>query len=138
MKKLSILLLFPLFMLFACSDDDNGKAEPKQDYTSFVFYTTEDVELPNCIIAYLDKDNNYKRIAELGILKQNIESREVVVENSNITDLYFFTTYMATSDELNRFDAVYKLKKNTKNIFKLDRNTTGILVDRDDPKQAPQ
>ncbi len=133
MKKLLTLLLLPLFI--SCSSEDNNEIEPTQTYTSFVFMQTIDNELPNCIAAY-KKDNKYYKLGELGILKsKNQYSPEIRVNEKSITEIYFFTDLAGCV----RFDAIYTLKPNIKNIFNLLETTKGIPVtDKTDPTQYPQ
>lgn len=130
MKKLSLLLLLPI-LFFSCSDDK----EETQDYTSFVFIQTVDNVLPHCVAAYLDKDSHFIKIADLGTISLDNSSKEITINDENITDIYFFTDY----NNIVRFDAIYKLKKNTKSIFKLEKYTKGIeITDKTDPTQYPQ
>ena len=131
MKKISLLFLLPI-LFFSCSSDDN---EPKQDYTSFVFEQTVDLDLPNCVVGYLDADKNYIKVAELGTLTLDKPSKEIKVEDQNIKELYFFTDY----NHVVRQDAVYTLLSNKKNIFKIASDVKGIpITDKTDPKQYPQ
>lgn len=133
MKQLSLLLLLPFF--FSCSSDDKeaDNIEPTQDYTSFVFVHNEPVNFINSVVGYYTKEGLCKKVAELGDLTQAKQSKEIKIENDNITELYFFTDYISPR----RLDAVYKLKKNSKNIFEIDRNTSGITVDKDNKQEYP-
>jgi len=131
MKKILFLLL-AVSLFTACSDDDDNKG---QDYTSFVFYQTADVTLPNCVAGYKTPEGTYVKISDLGELSKGEYSPEVRVNDNNITEIYFFTDYNGCV----KFDAVYTLRKNTKNILKLLETTGGISVtDKTDPFQYPQ
>lgn len=132
MKKLFLLLLVLPFLAACSSDDEN---EETQDYTSFVFVQTVNNILPNCIAAYLDNNNHYIKIANLGTISIDNPSKEITIENDNITEIYFFTDYNHTV----RTDAIFKLQKNKKNTFKLLENVGGIgIEDKTDPTQYPQ
>lgn len=134
MKKLSLLFLLPI-LFFSCSSDDNDN-EPKQDYTSFVFMHNEPITLNFCVVAYLDKNNHFIKIADLGTLKQNIPSKEVVVENESIREIYLF---QIGEDKAIRTDAVFTLKKSKKNTFEITKDTRGIEIeDMKDSTQCPQ
>lgn len=141
MKKLSLLLLLPIF-LFSCSSDDKEvepkelpNEEPTQDYTSFVFEapSVTDYILENCVAGYYTKDGLCKKIADLGNINLQNPSKEITVTNDTLVNVYFFADILGTK----RFKPVYKLEKNKKNIFKISENTTGIEVDKEDPKQYP-
>ena len=130
MKKL-FLLLISVCLFAACSDSDD---KPKQDYTSFVFYQTANVNLTNCVAGY-KKDNKYYKIGELGDLSKGKYSPEIKMEDNSITEIYFFTDYNGCV----RFDAIYNLTKYKKNILELLETTRGIKVtDKTDPAQYPQ
>lgn len=129
-KLLALLLILPLFA--ACSDD---KDEPSQDYTSFVFYTNENVKFGNCVAAYLDKNNDYRRIAEVGNFTLNSPSKEIRITDESVSEIYLFTG----SNIKSRLDAVYKLKQKKKNSFEIIQGTKGLEVfDETDSKQYPQ
>ncbi len=131
MKKIIFILIIIPF-LFSCSDDE--KDEKTQNYTSFVFEQTVNNDLPNCVAGY-KKDGKYYKIAELGYISLGKPSKEIIIEDNLITEVYFFTDYMSPR----KFDATYKLTKNKKNIFKLLEATKGILItDKSDPTQYPQ
>lgn len=140
MKKLYIFLLLPFFIMFACSNDNN-ETEPTQDYTSFIFElpSTVSYDFPNCIAAY-KKDNEFHTIAKLGTLSAIVPSKEITVTDESITEVYFFTDFgvMDAATDGNRFDAIYKLSKNKKNIFHIEANTRGIHVKKSDPTKYPQ
>ena len=126
MKKLITILLILPFL--ACSDSDN---EPSQDYTSFTFEHHEPTTLQGCVVAFLNEDNNYIKIEELGDLTQNNASKEVTV-NNQITKVYLFTINT-------RLDATYVLKQKKKNVIIIDKFTKGIpIVDKSDSTQYPQ
>ncbi|MFV0331650.1 MAG: hypothetical protein ACK5KT_07080 [Dysgonomonas sp.] len=128
MKKLFTFLLLATFLISCSSDDDND-----QDYTSFVFEQTANVDLPNCVAGY-KKDGKYYKLGNLGDLSKGKQSSEIRVNDNTITEVYFFTDYGPV-----RFDAVYKLKPNIKNIFKLTSDTGGIdITDKKDSTQYPQ
>lgn len=129
MKKLITLLLIIPFV-FACSDDEN---EPSQDYTSFTFEHHEPAILKNCIAAYLNKDNHFIKIVELGDLGQNTISKEITL-NNKISEIYLFTIDT-------RLDAVFTLTQNKKNVIIIDKYTKGIPIsesDKTDPTKYPQ
>lgn len=129
MKKLFTLLLLATMLISCSSDDDND-----QDYTSFVFEQTADVNLTKCVAGY-KKDGKYIKLGDLGDLSKGKQSPEIRVNDNSITEVYFFTDYNAVS----RFDYTYVLKKNTKNIFKLTDGIKGIgVTDKTDPAQYPQ
>jgi len=131
MKKILLLLLILPFM--ACSSDDDKN---DQDYTSFVFEQTVDVKLTNCVVGY-KKDGKYYKLGELGDLSKGQTSSEIRVNDNSITEVYFFTDYNLVI----MLDAVYSLKKNTKNIFKLVEGVGGIGVGesgKSDPTKYPQ
>jgi len=135
MNKLLSFLLLSIF-IFSCSSDDEN-TEPTQDFTSFVFVQTIDNELTNCVAGYKN-DGKYYKLGDLGTLKtKNQHSPEIRVNDNNITEIYFFTDY--DNNSANRFDAVYSLKRNKKNIFELSSSTKGIpITDKTDPTQYPQ
>lgn len=134
MKKLFTLLLILPFV-FSCSSDDNERAiEPTQDYTSFVFTQDANVPFENCIAAYLDDNKHYIKIADLGTIEPNKPSKEVKLENNDITSVYLFTDY----NSVIRFNKAFELKKNKKNSFDL-YGVSGIKIeDKKDPTQYPQ
>lgn len=130
MKKLLTLLLLPLF--FACSSDKKDEVEPTQDYTSFTFEHHEPTLLKSCIVAYLDTDNNYIKLDELGDLTQGKVSKEVKLESNDIKTVYLFTIDT-------KLDAAYNLRVKEKNTIIMDRNTSGLKISNKlDPKQYPQ
>lgn len=131
MRKLLLALTLCVSMI-SCSKDSD---EPDQDYTSFVFHLTVDVNLPNCVAAHKDIDGKYAKLGDLGDLSKDKYSNEIIIRDENITDVYFFTDY----NMVVRFGAVYKLTKNKKNVFTLLESTRGIEVkDKTDPYQYPQ
>lgn len=130
MKKLLLLLItLPLFL--ACSsEDDNG-----QDYTSFIVTIDAAPTFPNCVAGYKQTDGTFKKIASLGDLTKGKYSSEVKIDYNIITEIYLFTDY----NNVVRFDAVYQLKKNTKNTITVANGTGGIsITDKTDPTQYPQ
>lgn len=131
MKKILLLLLMlPLFV--ACSSDDDND----QDYTSFVFEQTANVDLPNCVAGY-KKDGKYYKLGNLGDLSKGKQSSEIRVSDNTITEVYFFTDYNGVI----MLDETYILKKNSKNIFKLLETTGGKIVgeaNKTDPSKYPQ
>jgi len=133
MKKL-LFLLFTL-SLFSCSKDP----DLTQDYTSFIFYHSETVTFPNCVVGYYDKDGFCIKLAELGELSQNKQSPEIKVENNSINEIYLFSDYLRAhfSDDAIRFDSTYVLKSNYKNTFKIESRVKGIEVDKNNSKQYP-
>ncbi len=131
MKKLFTLLLLATMLISCSSDDDND-----QDYTSFVFEQTADVNLTKCVAGY-KKDGKYIKLGDLGDLSKGKQSPEIRVNDNSITEVYFFTDYNGVV----MFDAVYNIKKNTKNIFKLLETTQGIGIgenNKSDPTKYPQ
>ncbi|MDU1904561.1 MAG: hypothetical protein E6772_07235 [Dysgonomonas sp.] len=84
-----VLLLLSITLFVSCSDDDDDNI---QDFTSFVFYTTEDLKFPNCIAAY-KKDGNYYKIGELGTLEKDKQSSEIRVTDNTIKEIYLFSDY---------------------------------------------
>lgn len=131
MKKLFTLLLLTTLFISCSSDDYN---EPIQDYTSFVFEQTANVDLPNCVAGY-KKDGKYYKLGDLGDLSKGKQSKEIRVTDNSITEVYFFTDYNAVT----RDNTVYTLQKNKKNIFKIVEGATGTgVTDKTDPTQYPQ
>lgn len=125
---LAILILLP--MLFSCSSDDNDV----QDYTSFVVTIDATPIFPNCVAGYME-NGEYHSIGNLGDLTQNKYSQEIILLNKSITDIYIFSDY----DGVIRFDDVYKVDKNKKNIIVIKNGTRGIVVtDKKDARQYPQ
>jgi hypothetical protein len=105
-----------------------------QDYTSFIVYHNEKVTLTNTIAGY-KKDGKYYKLGELGDLSEGELSPEIKVKDNTITDIYIFTDY----NTVNRLDIVFKLKRNSKNIFEIPGNTKGIgITDKNDPTEYPQ
>lgn len=128
MKKL--FFLFALAVLAACSD--NKPQEETQDYTSFVFYTPEDLTFPNCVAGYFDDEGYCWKIADLGDLSKDEYSSEVIVFEKYITEIYLFSDYFG----VRMFNEPYTLKINTKNIFKIEGQAS--QVDKTDHKSYPQ
>lgn len=134
MKKLLFLFLLPM-LFFSCSSDDN---EPSQDYTSFVFMQDFTNVMGNVIIARKNNDKYYK-LAELGDIKKDTPSKEVIIENKTITEVYIFSDYGGFIGQGIRTDYVFKISKNKKNILIIPNGTKGIGVsDKTDPTQYPQ
>jgi len=132
MKKLFTLLLLAT-ILISCSSDDND-----QNYTSFIvkLQDTEssDLVLTNCVAGY-KKDNKYYKLESLGDLSKGKPSKEMIVTDNNITEIYIFTDYNAVS----RLDVIFKLNKYQKNTFEIPKGTKGIgVTDKTDPTQYPQ
>lgn len=140
MKKLSLLLLLPFFMLFACSDDNNEEIEPKQDYTSFVVTNEKnETTTKGCVIGYKD-GNTWVRIATLGDIVGNKESKETRVNFDNVKEVSLFIDYTGT-DYTNSAVVVmtYTLEKNKKNILKIPYMYDGAnIVKKDDPTKYPK
>lgn len=133
MKKLITLLLILPF-IFSCSDDK----DETQDYTSFVVSiqntVSDDLVLTNCVAAY-KKDNKYYKISNLGDLSKHKQSSEIIVKDNSITEIYIFTDY----NNVIRFDIIFELKSNKKNMLEIPRETKGIpIADKTDPTQYPQ
>lgn len=131
MKQL-LYLLFAVTLFTSCSSDDDPIIS--HDYTSFVFFHSEDVTLINCVVGY-KKDGKYYKLGNIGNLAKNQYSTEIQIEDSTIKQIYLFTG----TSMINRLDAVYSIKNNTKNTFKIADGTKGIEVtDKTDPTQYPQ
>lgn len=129
MKKLLTLIL--LTTLFISCDND----EDTQEYTSFVFHQTVDNNLTNCIASY-KKDGKYYKLGDLGDLFKNKYSPEIIIKDTSITEIYFFT---GENNRAVRFDTVYTLKKNIKNVFDFTDMIIGIGInDINDPSEYPQ
>ena len=107
-----------------------------QDYTSFVVGHDLDGDFKNVVAGYYN-DGYCLRIAELGNLQSGIYSKEVVITNDTLTQVYLFADYYANNEEAIRFDTVYILQKNKKNIFIRQRYTRNSGVDKNDPTQYP-
>ncbi len=137
MKQILILILtLPLFI--ACSNDKED--EPTQDYTSFTFvYHADVISFPNCVVGYKVGDE-YKKLAELGDLAKDIPSKEVIVDDESIEEIYLFTDYTASIFYVGvRFDDIYTIKKNKKNEFLIKEDTRGIpFTDKNNPLEYPQ
>lgn len=125
------LLLLSAFLLFTMCKEP--KVLPKQDYTSFVFYTSEDLVFSECVVGTLLPNGNYKKIGDLGKLTKNVHSNEIIIEDESISEIYLFCNYY----NFIRFDDTYLIQRNIKNIFEIIPGTKGILVDPTDPKQYP-
>lgn len=131
MKKL--LILFTAIALAACSKD-NGTNEPEQDYTSFMFYTLEDLTFPNCVAGYFDDEGYCWKLGDLGELTKDKMSSEIIIEDVDITYVYLFTDYFGSV----MFDYAFKVKSNIKNVFQIIPGTKGIEADKTNPKEYPQ
>jgi len=131
MKKL-LFLLFAL-SLFSCSKDP----DLTQDYTSFIFYHSENITLPNCVAGYYDKDGFCIKIAELGDLSQNQRSPEITVENNSVKEVFLFSDYRSPLSRATKTDSTFILNFNHKNIFKIESWVKGIEVEKNNPKQYP-
>lgn len=128
MKKLLLFILFATIFI-SCSKDDD------KEETSFIFHQAVDNNLTNCISAY-KKDGKYYKLADLGDLSKGKYSQEIKVNDNSITEVYFFT---GDNNRAVRFDTVYTLKKNVKNIFDFTDMIIGIGInDITDPSQYPQ
>lgn len=140
MKKLSLLLLFPFFMLFSCSDD-NEETQPKaqipqevaQDYTSFLFALSEnkDFKYTNCIAAYFDEKGYCLKLADIGEVSINQISKETKVNIDTLTRVYLFVDIENEKGDavsLLRFEQPFILKKNYKNVYNLAKQTKLINV----------
>lgn len=133
-KSIYLLPILLLFTIFSCSNDNEEEKEI-QDYTSFVVIYNANVEkLPNCVAAY-KKDNKYYKLGYLGDLTKGKYSPEIRINDNTIKDIYIFSDYM----NIIRFDDVYKLEKNKKNIIIIADGTGGIkITDKTDQTQYPQ
>jgi hypothetical protein len=132
MKKL-LYLLFAVTLFTACSSDD--PVIPVQNNTSFLVTNSSSIDnLPNVIIGY-KSGNNYKKLAELGDLKKDIPSKEIIVDDQNIKEIYIFTDYLSPR----RVDFTFVLKQNLKNNIIILPGIKGIEVtDKTDSTQYPQ
>jgi hypothetical protein len=133
MKK--FILLFAVVTLISCKE--KTPPDPNiQDYTSFIFWHNTNITgtLPNCVIGYFDKDGYCWEIADLGDLYRGIKSKEVIINDENITEVFIFSDYYGVV----MTDKAFKLKRNYKNIFELLSEYKGIEVDKLNPKQYPQ
>ncbi len=137
-KSIYILPIFILFTIFSCSNDKDEDMDEKQDYTSFVVTVDKRVPetmiFPNCIAAY-KKDNKYYIIENFGSLSSKTASREIIIKDKTIKEVYVFSDY----NSVIRFDIVFNVENNIINQFNIDYNTKGIHVnDKSDPTQYPQ
>jgi hypothetical protein len=136
MKKL--LLIFAVAVAAACTKVPQGGEEPEIDPnapTSFVFEQTIDNLLPNCVVGYFDEEGFCWKLADLGDLQyKGQQSKEVIVEDELITEVYFFNDYM-TPRVLRRS---FPIIKNIKNVFELREDDYANEVNKDNPKEYPQ
>jgi hypothetical protein len=127
-------------MVVLCASCSKGDSEPEQGYTSFTFVHHETVVFPECVVGYY-KDGLCIKIAELGELSKDEVSPEIVVEDPDIVDIYFFTDYLPFMLDGNlmviKSDTIFTLKANMKNNFTIEPETRGINVNKDDPMQYP-
>lgn len=131
MKKLLLLILILPFFI-SCSDDENE--DPTQDYTSFVFVNNTDIDMPNSVVGY-QVDGLWIKIADLGDLNKNKQSREIILDEYIAEDIYLFNDYISPR----KADVAFKLKKNKLNTFKFPSDFRGVRVtDKSDPTQYPQ
>jgi len=133
MKNLLFISIFAL-VLFGCKKDE-PKPEITQDYTSFIIWHNEPVNLINSVAGYYDKDGYCWKIADLGDLTQGKYSPEIIVANDTLRYIYLFSDYPSKST---KGDTVFVLKKNIKNIFEITATTKGVYVNQNDPTQYPQ
>lgn len=130
MKKLLSLILLAVFTISCGSDND----EPKDISSSFIFHQPSDITLSNCVVGY-KKDNKFHKIKGIGNLYKDTYSEETWIAGNIIKELYLFSDY----NNVVRFDTVFKLKENQKNIFEISGKTKLIQVtDKEDPGQYPQ
>lgn len=132
MKPIHLYLpILLIFAIFSCTSNDENMEE-EQEYTSFTFEHHESTILLNCIAAYKNNESKYIKISDLGDLKKNDVSKEIILKDNTINELYFFTIDTRLND-------VYKLNKNRKNSIVLSRYTSGTeITDKFDPYQYPQ
>jgi hypothetical protein len=141
MKKLLLFLLIALCA--SCTKVEvevDPDPDPEQDYTSFTFAYHGAVVFPECVVGYY-KDGLYIKIAELGELSKDKVSPEIIVEDPNIVDIYFFTDYLPYRLDgrfmVKQLDATYTLRANMKNNFTIEQGTRGIEVNKYDATQYP-
>lgn len=138
MKKLSLLLLLPIF-LFSCSSDDNeaDNIEPEQDYTSFtVVFNSSNAEMfTNWKAAYKNDKGEFIKIADVGHLKEGATSKEIKIDNNTPLEIFLFYNYVQESMYL-RGEKSYMLTKNKTNNISFEGK--GITVNPKDPTQYPQ
>ncbi len=106
----------------------------EQDYTSFVFYQDEAVYLNNCVAGYFDEDGYCWSLGNLGDISKGEYSNEIVVADSSVRSVYFFTDYAGTR----MFKKEFQLIQNMKNVFFLTADIRGEEVDKDNPMKYPQ
>lgn len=131
--SLSIIPLIGEPYVVTVSQKKDPEAE-EQDYTSFVFYQDEDVYLNNCVAGYFDEDGYCWSLGDLGDISKGEYSNEIVVTDSSIRSVYFFTDYAGTR----MFKKEFKLIQNVKNVFYLTADIRGEEVDKNNPMKYPQ
>lgn len=110
-----------------------------QNYTSFVVVNA----LPNratiyeCVFGYFDADGYCWKLADLGDLTGGQQSKETIVENKDITEIYLFGSQIKASYKVLK---PFIIEKSKKNIFVI--NPVGLYetewVSKSDPKTYPQ
>lgn len=127
-------------MLLSCSDDNSEEIELKQDYTSLVVTNEKnETTTKGCVIGYKNGDT-WERVAALGDIVGNKESKEIRVDYNKITEVSLFRDYTGT-DYTNSAVVVmsYTLEKNKKNILKTPYLYDGAnIVKKDDPTKYPK
>lgn len=131
MKQL-LYILFAVTLFTACSSDDDNDA---QDYTSFtVANGSSNIDLTNVVAGYI-VDGHYKLLTSFGDINKNSESKEFIIKNTGIKDIYFFSDYVGGI----RINKAFQIKENTKNKFVLTGDIETIqITDKSDPTQYPQ
>lgn len=138
MKK-TILFLFLSCILFSCSDSDNEQDDPttgKQDHTSLTITNETRNIIPTLIIASF-QENKYHQLKKVSNFEIGNKTEELTIEESNIKNIYIFTSDFMTGDYYRTTDAI-SLLKNNKNDFKYTSSMKAVKVnDINDPAQFP-
>ena len=121
-------------MFISCSSDDN---EPIQDYTTFTVTINSPDLFKDCVAGY-KINGKYKKLGNLGDLKEGIISPEIKITDNSITEIYIWGDWGGMIGIV-RLDDIYVISKNKKNSIVPTNNTKGIQVtDKTDPTQYPQ
>ncbi len=134
MKKLFIILSFCFVAIAPTSCSKDEPAEPRQEFTSFVFiHNIENHTLPNCVAGYFDENGYCLKIADLGEMTTGKYTPEKIITDPKITEIYLFTDYFTPRV----FRRSFTIKSNTKNVFELQEDDYANEVDKGDPTQYP-